>query len=150
MRMTCSPLLLVSALCLAACTQVPPVTFCETPADCDPVPGSSEMHCIENECVPVLEPGPPPTNPEGNAGAACANDNECVTPTAYLIRSNCPFTSRCIENACAVVCPMAFGAPVQTELCQSDSDCNCGQYAEAGNDCRCVDGSCYAVMRQEN
>lgn len=149
MRMTCSPFLLVSALCLAACTQAP-AGYCETPADCEPVPGSSEMHCIENACVPVLEPGPAPTNPEGNPGAACATDSECVTPTSYLIRSNCPFTSRCLENTCAVVCPMAFGASVQTELCQSDSDCDCGHYAEGGNDCRCADGSCYAVMRQEH
>lgn len=35
----------------------------------------------------------------------CNKSIECVTPNEYLIRSNCPYTSLCINNKCNVVCP---------------------------------------------
>lgn len=35
----------------------------------------------------------------------CEKDSECETPAEYLIRSNCPYTSKCIENKCSVICP---------------------------------------------
>lgn len=37
--------------------------------------------------------------------AACKVDSECQTPVEYLIRSNCPYTSLCLKEKCAVVCP---------------------------------------------
>lgn len=36
---------------------------------------------------------------------SCQNDNECETPEEYSTRSNCPYTSICEQNKCAVVCP---------------------------------------------
>jgi hypothetical protein len=36
---------------------------------------------------------------------ACVKDSDCVTPGEYLMRSNCPYTSICVENKCVVVCP---------------------------------------------
>ena len=36
---------------------------------------------------------------------SCQKDSECETPWEYLIRSNCPYTSKCIENKCNVICP---------------------------------------------
>lgn len=36
---------------------------------------------------------------------ACSSNNDCATPPEYLMRSSCPFTSLCLENKCAVVCP---------------------------------------------
>ncbi len=35
----------------------------------------------------------------------CQRHFECETPSNYLIRSNCPYESRCLENRCTVVCP---------------------------------------------
>ena len=39
---------------------------------------------------------------------ACTAHEQCETPMEYLIQSRCPFTSRCIESRCAVVCPSSF------------------------------------------
>lgn len=36
---------------------------------------------------------------------SCQRATECETPGEYLIQSKCPFTSLCLENKCAVVCP---------------------------------------------
>jgi hypothetical protein len=38
-------------------------------------------------------------------GEACLQASDCVTPPDYLARSNCPYTSLCLQNKCAVVCP---------------------------------------------
>lgn len=35
----------------------------------------------------------------------CKKDGDCKTPWEYLIRSNCPYTSKCIKNKCSVICP---------------------------------------------
>ncbi|MDD3302453.1 MAG: DUF2178 domain-containing protein [Candidatus Gracilibacteria bacterium] len=35
----------------------------------------------------------------------CNDDNDCETPGEYLIRSNCPYTSKCIKDKCNVICP---------------------------------------------
>lgn len=36
---------------------------------------------------------------------SCKKDSECETPWEYLIRSNCPYTSKCIQDKCSVICP---------------------------------------------
>lgn len=36
---------------------------------------------------------------------SCNIDSDCETPMDYLIRSSCPFTSKCLENKCSVICP---------------------------------------------
>lgn len=36
---------------------------------------------------------------------SCKLDGDCETPSEYLIRSNCPYTSICLDNKCAVICP---------------------------------------------
>ena len=36
---------------------------------------------------------------------ACVQDSDCVTPGNYAMRSNCPYTSLCLNNKCTVVCP---------------------------------------------
>lgn len=36
---------------------------------------------------------------------ACQADTDCDTPAEYLLRSNCPYTSLCLDNKCVVVCP---------------------------------------------
>lgn len=44
---------------------------------------------------------------------SCTSDADCVLPMDYAIRSVCPYTSRCIENKCTVVCPRPFNHPGQ-------------------------------------
>lgn len=36
---------------------------------------------------------------------ACTADQECQTPPEYMVRSNCPYTTLCLESTCKVVCP---------------------------------------------
>jgi len=36
---------------------------------------------------------------------SCKIDKDCITPGEYLIQSRCPFTSKCIKDKCAVICP---------------------------------------------
>jgi hypothetical protein len=68
----------------------------------------------------------------------------------YLLRSNCPFGSLCIDHRCAVVCAQPnklVEGRVQPQSCAADADCDCGAYA--ANDrknCRCVYGACVAVV----
>jgi hypothetical protein len=64
------------------------------------------VECVQNVCK-VIPDGlvEPENDSEGNVGAACTDDAECVTPGTYLMQSVCPFTSKCLEGSCAVVCP---------------------------------------------
>jgi hypothetical protein len=36
----------------------------------------------------------------------CENHDDCSLPMEYAIRSNCPYTSLCINKSCTVVCPI--------------------------------------------
>ncbi|NTV22026.1 MAG: hypothetical protein HGB03_00455 [Candidatus Yonathbacteria bacterium] len=40
---------------------------------------------------------------------ACKEHEECITSAEYLVRSNCPYTSLCLEKKCTVVCPQYVG-----------------------------------------
>jgi uncharacterized protein len=40
---------------------------------------------------------------------SCSIDNDCQTPGNYLIRSSCPYTSKCLNGKCTVVCPQYNG-----------------------------------------
>jgi hypothetical protein len=42
---------------------------------------------------------------------SCTTDADCEVPNEYAIRSICPYTSKCINNKCTVVCPAPFGLP---------------------------------------
>ncbi|MDF2379628.1 MAG: hypothetical protein P1V18_05445 [Candidatus Gracilibacteria bacterium] len=39
---------------------------------------------------------------------SCNETTNCATPNKYLIQSNCPYTSLCLQDRCAVVCPREF------------------------------------------
>ncbi len=121
------------------------------------------VDCVANTCVAreqlpagttpsnpaVAEPN---TNPDGNAGAPCTTDDECVTPATYLVRSTCPFTSWCVEGRCAVVCPMMEdGVNAETghpnlQACETASDCDCTRFPGAGGTCSCIEGMCGSLM----
>lgn len=36
---------------------------------------------------------------------SCLQDSDCTTPPEYLVQSRCPFTAKCLNRQCAVVCP---------------------------------------------
>lgn len=36
---------------------------------------------------------------------SCELERQCMLPMDYAIRSNCPYTMKCIENKCSVICP---------------------------------------------
>lgn len=39
----------------------------------------------------------------------CKVDKDCETPMNYLLRSSCPYTTKCIDDKCTVVCPVFDG-----------------------------------------
>jgi hypothetical protein len=92
-------------------TQV--TTFAECVAAGNPVMESYPRQCRNGEQLFVEEIEA--TLPDGYTldtytvaevtDVSCGIDDECETPSQYLIQSNCPYTSRCIEQRCTVVCP---------------------------------------------
>lgn len=108
--------------------------------------------CNQNKCEPILDE-PQAADEEGNVGASCSTDEECITPMSYMIRSSCPYTSMCIDGACSVVCPMwehdsdpevSKSYPV---ACEEDSDCTCDQFSSDG-ECSCVNNACVSIVSE--
>jgi len=140
-------ILLISLLLLTACAQVKTVT----PEQINPplVGGDRDAHgCIgsagyswceaKQKCLRIWE------EPcDGNVGAACKADSECETPGKFLMQSNCPFSSACVDEKCKVVCPMNYNNP--EAKCQADSDCNCTERGEKTLKCLCHSGKCLSV-----
>lgn len=40
-----------------------------------------------------------------SSNQSCSTEKDCKTPSEYLIRSDCPYQSKCIQNVCTIVCP---------------------------------------------
>lgn len=84
-------------------------------------------------------------------GASCTRSSECATPGEYLIQSNCPFVSACIDSRCKVVCPLATHDPNQnistnySVACTENSDCNCAERGDRALACVCTDGNCVSI-----
>lgn len=36
---------------------------------------------------------------------ACNLDTDCETPAEYLLKSDCPYQSKCIQDTCTIICP---------------------------------------------
>jgi hypothetical protein len=65
----------------------------------------------------------------------------------------CPYSSRRVDGACAVTCPMMVRDPVpsQPTICEKDADYDCSSYgAEGMRDYRCNNGECVAVVERES
>jgi hypothetical protein len=70
---------------------------------------------IMNSIAPIAKPETNATAPANyspsrytvaqTSETACAADTDCVTPMQYEAMSSCPYSSRCLNNKCAVVCP---------------------------------------------
>lgn len=86
-------------------------------------------------------------------GIVCELDSDCETPFAYLIRSNCPYKSRCIEDKCKVICQVPYDN-LQNDLekivqCSTDTDCDCeNSYKSDYLECLCIDDSCLVVVAE--
>ncbi|MDD4628452.1 MAG: hypothetical protein PHE68_03610 [Candidatus Peribacteraceae bacterium] len=117
------PLVVLCTVILAGCAQKQPAV---------PTAGSSSSSASD-----------------GNVGAACTSHEECKTPMKYLLRSNCPFDSACVDGLCAVVCPMpSEGGWKVPSSCGADADCDCRSFvARDLENCRCIGGACMAVMK---
>lgn len=111
------------------------------------------VDCVSHKCEPITQPVVQDT--DGNVGATCANDADCVTPMSYLTRSSCPFTSQCIQGTCSVTCPMwendadprvSASHPV---ACTQDSECTCDSFAVSDEAlCSCIEGVCVAIIER--
>ena len=66
--------------------------------------GRSGPNCEFSKC-PEEKIGSEEYRIEKVTGESCKKDKECETPGEYLIRSSCPFTSKCLDNKCTVICP---------------------------------------------
>jgi hypothetical protein len=76
----------------------------------------------------------------------CNTDADCETPGEFLIQSNCPFSSACIDSDCAVVCPFTSGKMDERYQvsCTRDTDCDCtNRYKSI--DCVCHNQTCLSV-----
>ncbi len=62
--------------------------------------------------------------------STCIKDTDCETPMNYLIRSNCPYTTKCIDSKCNVICP-TFNNGTYTFVKECDS---CPQYSAPSPD----------------
>src|SRR3989339_688811 len=76
-----------------------------------------------------------------------------MAPFEYMVRSDCPFESRCLENKCRVVCPRAFDSKLKESInkkqCGENKDCQCEHYKDKNinnENCRCVEGQCLAIV----
>jgi putative hemolysin len=78
----------------------------------------------------------------------CTIDNDCATPGRYMIMSSCPYTSKCLEGKCTVVCPLYNGTtypkvrecPQCPKLMPPSPDfCKDGQIVPGNTDeCGCI------------
>ena len=83
----------------------------------------------------------------------CLTDGECETPGEYLLRSDCPFDSACIDGTCKVICQMWTLSPDADDyasfpvMCETDEDCSCEGYsAKDLIKCSCIREVCTAVV----
>lgn len=88
---------------------------------------------------------------DDTVGLECTFNSHCETPASYLIQSNCPFTSACIDNECRVICPLCFSDPnpaihrTYPVECISDQDCDCSERGSKTIDCLCNNNQCISV-----
>ncbi|MFH0892088.1 MAG: hypothetical protein V1867_04895 [Candidatus Falkowbacteria bacterium] len=59
----------------------------------------------------------------------CSGHQDCETPFEYLIRSSCPYDSRCLEGRCAVVCPYILD-PEWVRVTRAILDCEAAEASQ--------------------
>lgn len=89
---------------------------------------------------------------QGKVDVPCDQKEDCELPFMFAIRSNCPFTSKCIENKCKVICPEPYKSIEEAEekkfQCEENEDCDCSYYKAPDFDmCLCLDNICSVVIK---
>lgn len=95
--------------------------------------------CVDGEWV--KHGNPSASKPTEFCGQKCNVDLDCRTPMEFLVQSNCPFSSTCLENECRVICPLF------EESCVRDSDCDCSWRGNRTLDCLCLNEKCVSVEK---
>lgn len=78
----------------------------------------------------------------------CTTAQECPLPQEYAIRSNCPFSTACVDQQCEIVCYDYNGQVISEDsrvTCETDNQCACDHYTAEGS-CACVEGYCAYVV----
>ncbi len=95
-----------------------------------------------------------PNDDDPDLRVSCMEDSECKTPMEYLIQSNCPFSSACMDGSCKVVCPITYHDPnLSISMsyamdCRADDDCDCSERSNRSIRCVCHEGACLSVEGQ--
>jgi hypothetical protein len=87
----------------------------------------------------IAHGNPSTSKPTSPCDKFCVQDTDCQIPMEFLVQSNCPFGSACINSECKVVCPF-----YESE-CTTNADCNCDQRGTKTQDCICHKGSCVSI-----
>jgi hypothetical protein len=62
----------------------------------------------------------------------CSLDNDCQTPFEYLIQSSCPYSSKCLDKICVIICPNFVNSDWQ-KISQAIFDCEVKSVMQAHN-----------------
>jgi hypothetical protein len=98
--------------------------------------------CANGEWIAHGKPSAP--KPISFCEKSCTLDSECETPGEFLMQSNCPFASVCVENKCRVICPIDFGKE-NVANCSTKNDCDCSWRGARTIQCICLEGNCASV-----
>ncbi|MBN2014761.1 MAG: DUF333 domain-containing protein [Candidatus Altiarchaeota archaeon] len=90
-----------------------------------------------SECVP---PGEEEYEVAEFTRNPCNQDSDCVTPGRYLMLSHCPYTSKCIDGRCTVICPSPYR--ILKEFCGTST------YGSCKDESDCVTGGCSGQVCQ--
>ncbi len=93
--------------------------------------------CVNGEWVKHGNPSAP--KPITFCEKSCLSDSDCKLPGEFIIQSNCPFSSVCINSKCAVICPLF------EKTCSTNSDCDCSQRGSKTVECLCLKNECVSV-----
>ncbi len=87
----------------------------------------------------------------GDSNHECRFKDDCVTPFPFMIRSDCPFESECINNDCRVACLKPWEGKnkelEQEKQCTYNKECRCDYYKGSDSrDCICFKNRCMVLF----
>ncbi|RJR31168.1 PspC domain-containing protein [Candidatus Parcubacteria bacterium] len=84
----------------------------------------------------------------------CLKNDDCPQAWDYAVLSSCPYQSVCLDNSCAIACPVGeYRSDISQSAgnkagCQNDTDCNCENRVNEFISCKCVDNLCLAIVKK--
>jgi hypothetical protein len=81
----------------------------------------------------------------------CRFKEDCTTPFPFMIRSDCPFESECINHDCRVVCSKPWENQAEEvtkeKQCSYNKECSCDYYQGSDlEDCICFENRCMVLV----